>query len=125
MLTPMTGISHEPIDRTVLARAKLELWDGWMWVVPKCPFCKRQHAHGGGQLDENPFRLLGHRRSHCVHPHMPPGGRGTYKMVLDEEARKEAEALIAGVEKTPAYIRMMRIRRSAERDRQERAEAAR
>lgn len=35
--------------------------DGWLWIVPECPHCHRQHVHGAG-MDGT---VGGHRVSHC------------------------------------------------------------
>jgi len=49
----------------------------WSWVVPRCPLCGKRHSHGGGALDRDPRRLLGHRVAHCV----CPGVVGSYELV--------------------------------------------
>lgn len=50
---------------------------GYSWVVTRCPYCSREHAHGGGRRGEkNPDDLLGHRVEHCDRP--PPGARGYF-----------------------------------------------
>lgn len=36
----------------------------WTWTVLDCPYCHRQHNHGGGS-DDTPS-LLGHRVVHCA-----------------------------------------------------------
>jgi hypothetical protein len=50
----------------------------WHWVVPKCPLCGKKHTHGGGRLDQDPRRLLGHRVPHCPDP---PDAAGSYELV--------------------------------------------
>jgi hypothetical protein len=40
--------------------------DCWLWVVPRCPFCKKKHTHGGGPLDGDPRTYLYSRVAHCV-----------------------------------------------------------
>lgn len=36
----------------------------WLWLVPACPYCGRQHIHGAG---DGPLPTgLGHRVSHCM-----------------------------------------------------------
>jgi hypothetical protein len=40
--------------------------DCFLWITAKCPNCGRQHTHGGGPLDSDPDRHLGHRVAHCV-----------------------------------------------------------
>jgi hypothetical protein len=46
----------------------------WAITVLRCPFCGRQHAHGGCR---GPAPDLGFRAAHCVVEH------GTYELVLD------------------------------------------
>lgn len=36
--------------------------EGWLWIVPKCPYCTREHVHGAG-IDGT---VDGHRVSHCA-----------------------------------------------------------
>lgn len=36
--------------------------DGWLWIVPNCPHCHRQHVHGAG-MDGT---VGGHRVAHCM-----------------------------------------------------------
>lgn len=36
----------------------------WTWTVLDCPYCHRQHNHGGGSSDTP--TLLGHRVVHCA-----------------------------------------------------------
>jgi hypothetical protein len=36
----------------------------WSWTVLDCPYCHREHIHGGGS-GEKPA-LLGHRVVHCA-----------------------------------------------------------
>jgi len=47
----------------------------YLWVIDICPLCGRTHTHGGGALDGDPSRLLGHRNAHCaIRPLPEPGG---------------------------------------------------
>jgi len=40
---------------------------GWLWRVPKCPFCGKKHVHGGGNVLEAPAPWhLGLRVPHCL-----------------------------------------------------------
>lgn len=43
-----------------------------IWVVPKCPYCGKEHVHGAGAPNEDPRQFLGHRVAHCFPP--PEGG---------------------------------------------------
>ena len=38
---------------------------GYLWVIPRCPFCRRKHTHGGGATGEDPRAYLGGRVAHC------------------------------------------------------------
>jgi hypothetical protein len=38
--------------------------DAWIWVVERCPFCGREHRHGGGTRERPAF--LGARAAHCT-----------------------------------------------------------
>jgi len=51
-----------PQARAVLVRGR----GCWLWIVPRCPLCGKQHQHGGGQLTGDPRGLLGHRVAHCT-----------------------------------------------------------
>ena len=48
-----------------IAIARLKAGRGfWRWVVAQCPIpgcIFREHVHGGGSLDEDPKKMLGHR----------------------------------------------------------------
>ena len=47
----------------------------FQWLVDVCPLCGLRHTHGGGALDGDPSRLLGHRNAHCERSPSPePGG---------------------------------------------------
>jgi hypothetical protein len=39
--------------------------DCWLWIVDRCPYCGKQHQHGGGGLASNPREYLGTRVPHC------------------------------------------------------------
>ncbi len=57
----------------------------YLWLVPRCPLCGKQHQHGGGQLTGDPRGLLGHRVAHCT-------GRSPYAVARGYEL-VEAEAV--------------------------------
>lgn len=50
----------------------------WQWVVKACPFCGKQHWHGGGPASGDPRERLGPRVAHC--------GQGDYE--LRDEAQR-------------------------------------
>jgi len=52
----------------------------YLWIVPRCPLCGKQHQHGGGYLTGDPRTLLGHRAAHCTHSQRP-GGPWGYELV--------------------------------------------
>ena len=58
----------------------------YLWIVPRCPLCGKQHQHGGGYLTGDPRTLLGHRAPHCGGSQRPGASWG-YELV---EARQEA-----------------------------------
>jgi hypothetical protein len=31
-----------------------------------CPYCGKKHTHGGGSIEDDPMKMLGHRVSHCL-----------------------------------------------------------
>lgn len=78
--TPLEG--HEPpapettADGYAIARVRLKRGKVcWYWVIDRCPFCAGRHTHGGGPLNGNPRRLLGHRSQHCMEgPEWPRDG---------------------------------------------------
>ena len=37
----------------------------WIIIVPNCPFCGKEHHHGGGPGNGDPHRYLTTRMSHC------------------------------------------------------------
>jgi len=41
--------------------------DVWHLIVDSCPYCGKQHSHGGGPITGDWRRLLGHRVSDCRH----------------------------------------------------------
>ena len=55
----MTAI---PVIPRVVAGA-----DVWHLIVDSCPYCGKQHRHGGGPITGDWRRLLGHRVSDCRH----------------------------------------------------------
>lgn len=64
-----SGLQPEPmeLDGFPVAWARLEQdKHGFYWVIDRCPLCAKRHTHGGGALDGNPRRLLGHRNQHCT-----------------------------------------------------------
>ncbi len=47
------------VERIRIADAVLERGRySWVWVVPICPYCGKQHEHYGGALDGDPDRYL-------------------------------------------------------------------
>jgi hypothetical protein len=55
---PLRSAATQPAitaARVVLERGK----HSWIWVVPACPYCGKQHDHYGGSLDDDPFRYAG------------------------------------------------------------------
>lgn len=49
-------------------RARLEYvveWEDVRILHVRCPYCGEAHTHGGGSIDEDWRRFLGHRHSHC------------------------------------------------------------
>lgn len=50
-----------PVAAAHLVRGR----QNWLWQVRHCPFCGGRHQHGGGRLDGDPRRLLGHRVADC------------------------------------------------------------
>ena len=37
----------------------------WAITIPECPYCGKEHHHGGGSLNGPP--ILGYRAPHCVY----------------------------------------------------------
>lgn len=37
----------------------------WQLVIQDCPFCGRQHVHGGGDFTDDPRRYYSSRVPHC------------------------------------------------------------
>jgi hypothetical protein len=37
----------------------------WTWAVLCCSLCGCPHVHGGGPVESDPRRWLGHRAGHC------------------------------------------------------------
>jgi hypothetical protein len=55
----------------------------WSWVVPCCSLCGRQHVHGGGSVESDARRWLGHRVAHC-----PTGLGGSGYLLADVNPRR-------------------------------------
>jgi hypothetical protein len=55
----------------------------WIWVIDSCPYCGRQHRHGGGLIGDDPHRLLGHRAAHCTE-----GAAGYFLFPLEEIGKR-------------------------------------
>lgn len=54
-------------DELPEAEARLEVRGKYrQWIVDKCPICLERHAHGGGEVGEDPNKTLGHRVAHCI-----------------------------------------------------------
>jgi hypothetical protein len=49
--------------------------DAWIWHVAHCPFCGKEHWHGGGTRERPAF--LGARAAHCT----DGGPRPQYELV--------------------------------------------
>ena len=60
----MTDTTTTPSAPATLVRGRTY----WLWRVRSCPHCGREHTHGGGAIDGDPRRLLGHRVAHCWAP---------------------------------------------------------
>lgn len=54
--TPASALDlHLPERHVVAVRAVLVQGRySWLWVVPACPYCGKQHDHFGGPLDGDP-----------------------------------------------------------------------
>jgi hypothetical protein len=57
-------LASNPFFPTLLAFLQ-KTTDVWLWRA-WCPYCRRYHTHGGGEVEGNPFKYLGHRVAHCV-----------------------------------------------------------
>jgi hypothetical protein len=55
-------MAKTPIAKVVLIKSG----DCWLWRMPFCPLCGREHHHGGGPTTGDPRRMLGYRVSHCT-----------------------------------------------------------
>jgi len=44
------------------------------WVVEVCPYCRKQHRHWAGDINDDPKSYLGHHPSHCIKKY--PSDRG-------------------------------------------------
>lgn len=70
----------------------------FLWRVPVCPLCGREHVHGGGALDGDPRALLGHCAAHCLE-----SAGASYELV--EARRWHAEQLTrAAAERSPFQV---------------------
>jgi hypothetical protein len=70
---------------SVIALARLEHHPfGGVWIVASCPFCGREHRHGGGGASENPRDFLGHRNALCLPGDVPPTATASGGYVLVE-----------------------------------------
>ena len=38
----------------------------WVWLIAECVVCGHRHLHGGGRVEGDPRRMLGHRSGACV-----------------------------------------------------------
>ncbi len=57
----------------------------WHLIVDSCPYCGKQHSHGGGPITGDWRRLLGHRVADC-------GGRGGYVLLEPQRTPHGKEA---------------------------------
>lgn len=74
-----THILPQPAEELAYpaAPAVLVEWScGRQWRLVECPYCGRQHSHGAGRLDEDPYTFLGHRGSHCTGRELAIARRG-------------------------------------------------
>ncbi len=51
----MSQVQTIPIADAILERGRYS----WVWVVPECPFCGKQHAHYAGSFVTDVYRYLG------------------------------------------------------------------
>jgi hypothetical protein len=80
----------------------------YRWLVMECPWCGRQHVHGGGPITGDPRTRLCYQRSWCAAKYEETLSaakklkchRDGY--ILVEEDPSESEKLIAEVAKTRA-----------------------
>lgn len=92
-------------DISVLAQP-VELRGGWSLVVPECPFCEREHFHGGGDGPE-PERD-GHRVAHCYES--PSAG---YRLVLSGHAWVQEGGPVSSNDDAAFKLRCRRCERRA------------
>jgi hypothetical protein len=50
-----------PIKKIILPKGK----DKYITIYVKCPFCTKEHKHGGGQSLKDISKMFGPRLSHC------------------------------------------------------------
>ncbi len=88
------SVNADTTQPTAVARAVLEQGRySWIWVVPACPYCGKQHDHYGGLLDGDPYRHAG-----CVVParcdnvdrkrFVPAASIGDLRYVLEPDEQK-------------------------------------
>lgn len=63
------GVLIPPLQEFTFKRRKIRS-NGWRFLVNTCPYCNKQHLHGG---HPDPAELGETRVSHC--------GRGQYRLV--------------------------------------------
>jgi hypothetical protein len=82
--------SSPAIDDTIRdAPAVLEYFDaGFIWRVPRCPYCSKTHTHGAGLVGENPVGYLSHKSSSCFARALNHG-----YMLIDLEPAKTAATI--------------------------------
>ena len=64
----MNETVRERIEPPAAIARLLKHASGWSWVVKPCLYCGKEHRHGGGGLQDDPYALLGHRWAHCFTP---------------------------------------------------------
>ncbi len=84
VMTPTgTPPTETPTALAILVRGR----GCWLWIVPRCPLCRKRHQHGGGHFDDDPRALLGHRVGHCWKPQFLDAARRGYDLVEDVAGR--------------------------------------
>jgi hypothetical protein len=88
-LEPISGrAAPEPLD--VIAQVEPQSKPGAVITlrVPQCPYCGKQHIHGGGADMEHVERFGGHREAHCAGLRTPG-----YNLVLEQPQAEHSSAM--------------------------------